>query len=75
MNQANSFKEQEATGKITTKLLTGVLKCANNFLGLSSVEIEGMKLFDGVIDYPTPETDKEGELSDDVYIENAKVAM
>lgn len=76
LNEANSFKEQDRTGKITTKVLTQALKCVGKYTALKDVSIYGIGLFDGVEGIATESTDKNTkDLSDDVYIEHANVAM
>ena len=76
LNEANSFKEQERTGKNTTKLLTQILKCTGKYTALKDVEVQGVKLFEGIQNIDTEQTDKNTkDLSDDVYVEHAHVTM
>ena len=76
LNEANSFKEQERTGKNTTKILTQVLKCNGKYTALKDIEVQGVSLFGGVESISTEHTDQNTkDLSDEVYVEHAKVVM
>lgn len=57
LNQANTLKETENTGKNINKLLGDILKCKGRFEALKEINIDGQYLFEGIEAVSTPNLD------------------
>lgn len=77
INAANTFKAQEKTGNRMTYLLISALKGKEGYEKLKDIEINGIRLFDGVDEIGTPEYDKvnlDDPMSQDLHVEFAEIA-
>ena len=57
LNQANTLKETENTGKNINKLLGNILKCKDRFEVLKDINIDDQYLFEGIEAVQTPNLD------------------
>ena len=77
INSANTFKANQITGNRIVYLLLNSLKGNGEYEKLKSIEVNGIKLLDGVDDIDTPEFDKsliDKISSDNIHNELTEIA-